>query len=88
MDHLVWRPYHDSLGQAVFLAWVSGLNNFGQEVDGILWELQLVDIPPKLIHSFMESLPAEGGWADCPPEEWVKEAFELCAAPAELRSRS
>ncbi len=75
VDHIVWGPYQDALGQDVFLALVSGLNDFGQEVDGILWELQRVDIPPKLIHTFMELLPAEGGRIESPPEEWVKEAY-------------
>jgi hypothetical protein len=75
VDQLVWGPYQDALGQDVFLARVSGLNDFGQEVNGIIWELQRVDIPPKLIHSFMESRPADGGGIECPPEEWVKEAY-------------
>ncbi len=56
IDSLVWGLYQDALGQEVFLACVSGVDDFGAEVDGILWEQQREDIPPKLVHEYMESL--------------------------------
>jgi len=57
IDSLVWGPYQDALGQEVFLASVSGLDDFGSEVNGILWEQQRADIPSKIVHMYMENLP-------------------------------
>jgi hypothetical protein len=74
IDKLVWGPYQDALGQEVFLAKVSGLNDFGEEVNGIMWEHQRVDIPTKLVHSFMESLDPEAIFEEQPPSKLVEEA--------------
>ena len=71
IDNLVWGPYQDALGQEVFLARVSGINDYGEQVDGILWEHQRVDIPAKLIHTFMEHSDPDMIFGQLPPEEWV-----------------
>ncbi len=63
----VWGPYQDALGQEVFLARVSGQDDYGQEVDNILWELQRGDIPPKIVHQFMESLDPDAVIGEAPP---------------------
>ena len=55
----MWGPYQDELGQEVFLARVSGVDDYGQEVDNILWEHQTADIPPKIVHHFLEHLDRE-----------------------------
>ncbi len=53
---LVWGPCQDALGQEVFLARVSGMDDFREQVDWIMWVQQQVDIPLKLIHSYLERL--------------------------------
>ncbi len=62
------------LWQEVFLACVSGQDNYGLEVDGILWEQQRVNIPPKIIHQYMESVDPEAVLGLAPPDAWVAEA--------------
>jgi hypothetical protein len=75
IDELVWGPYQDALGQEVFLTRVSGINDFGEEVNWILWEHQRVDIPTKLVHSCMQNLDPESIFEEPPLRELVEEAY-------------
>ena len=74
INELVWGPYQDALGQE-FLTRVSGINDFEEEVNWILWEHQQVDIPTKLVHSFMQSLDPESIFEEPPARELVEEAY-------------
>ncbi len=70
IDNLVLGPYQDELGQDFFLARVSGLDS----VDGILWGQQHLDIPQKLIHTFLESLHPEAAFGNQPAQVWLAAA--------------
>ncbi len=48
----------------------------GVEVDGILWEQQLEDILPKLVHKYMESLAPDAPVGAEPLSEWLAEAYQ------------
>ena len=74
IEELVWGPYQDALGQEVFLALVSGMDYFGQAVDGILWEQQCVDIPTKIVHAFMAGLSPDFPIGQQPAEALLAEA--------------
>ncbi len=52
------------------------MDNYGQEVDCILWEQQRADIPPKIIWQYLESLDQEAVSGQAPPAVWVAEAYE------------
>ncbi len=75
IEELVWGPSHDSLGQEVFLARVSGVGDFGQEVDSILWEQQSVDIPPKIVHAFLHCLSPDFPIGEQPAQDLLTEAY-------------
>ena len=53
VDDILEGPYLDSLGQQVFLVKVSGSNDYGEEVVGLVWELQSQDIPVRMQAQFL-----------------------------------
>ena len=54
VDKILDGPYLDSLGQQVFLVKVSGSNDYGEQVDGLVWELQSIDLPVKSRMEFLK----------------------------------
>jgi len=53
VDSIVYGPYRDALKQKVFLARVSGISDFGEELDRVLWEMQAVDLPQRMQSAFV-----------------------------------
>eukprot|EP00961_Rhodomonas_salina_P236960 3202870-Rhodomonas_salina.1 len=77
IDDIIHGLYADSLGCTVFLCHVSGDDDSGHKFSRIIWECQEVDLPSRMVSTYLSEVDnAEGNHVLPPEAALVAEAYE------------